>query len=402
MNVNIALSGFSLKRIPYLIDKKRLIQGLLFGVVAAFFIWQSVNLGDWFHTVAAGVYIIFTILVLVGRIDGRLRANALNIGISLLFLDWVFAGLPLDQVGAELASANFWLMIPSVLALGVHLFFRIWRWQVLLKPMADISFGPAFRAGMIGIGGNMVLPARAGEFLRAYVIGRSSNISKTGAFATLVVERIFDGLTVLTFLVLLFVFGVSDSDLRPYAIAGATFYAIALGGIVVFILWQSWFETILIRILPTGLSNKLMPILQGFSSGLEALQDPKQLGMVILLSFLTWGFIPLSFYPILAAFDYGVPLPVFAAILMVPMLAFGLMIPGAPGGIGPFELFGEQAMLISFQIAGTPIDEQGVPIVVASVVLLHVSQAVPEALLGIWAFFKEGLTTRDLQAGQEV
>jgi uncharacterized protein (TIRG00374 family) len=384
-------------------NKKNLIPGLFLGLITAFFIWRSAVLGGWFHPSLAVVYGLLTLLVFVGQLANGVRTNALNIGISLAFLDLVFAGIPLEEVGEALASARLWLIIPSMIALGVHLIFRIWRWQWILKPMGDIPFGPAFRAGMIGIGGNMVLPARAGEFLRAYTIGRSRNISKTGAFATLVVERIFDGLTVLLFLILLVIFGVRDPQLKPYAMGGAAFYILALSGVIVFMAQRAWFEGLIERLLPENLAHKLLALIHGFASGLEALRDPKQLGMVTLLSLITWAVIPLSFYPILAAFDYGVPLPFFAAILMVPMLAFGLTIPGAPGGVGTFEWFGNLALLISFQVVGTPlVREEQLAAAAASVVLLHVTQSGPEALLGIWAFFKEGLTTSDLQAGQKI
>ena len=384
--------------------RKNLIQGLFLGLIAAFFIWRSVTLdGDWLHPGVAIIYSLLTLLVLAGNLSDSIRTNALNAGISLAFLDLVFAGLPLEEVGAALASARLWLIIPSMIALGVHLIFRIWRWQWLLKPMGDISFGPAFRAGMIGIGGNMVLPARAGEFLRAYTIGRSSNISKTGAFATLVVERIFDGFTVLLFLILLVLFGLRDPRLQQVGQAGAAFYIIALLGVIVFMARRSWFDRLVTWVLPPALAEKVLRLMHGFASGLESLRDPKQLGMVTLLSLLTWAVIPLSFYPILAAFDYGAPLPFFAAILLVPMLAFGLTIPGAPGGVGAFEWFGNLALLISFQAVGAPLaTEEQLAVAVASIVLLHVTQSGPEALLGIWSFFKEGLTTGDLQVGQKI
>jgi len=378
---------------------------MLIGLLALFFIWRAVALKDSYHLGLALLYTIAAGLTFAGRLRGGWRSNFLNIGIGLFFLDLVFAGLPMEKVGQALASANWWLIIPAMLALALHLLFRIWRWQWLLKPLGDIAFGPAFRAGMIGIGGNMVLPAKAGEFLRAYAIGRSSNISKTGAFATVVVERIFDGLTVLLFLLLLILFGVRDPSLRPFAVAGASVYLIALGGIVVFILRRSWFEGLIARFLPAGLAEKVLHLLHNFAVGLEALQDARQLGMVILLSLITWSFTVLSFHPILAAFDYGVPLPLFTSVLMVPMVAFGLTIPGAPAGVGPFHAFGVLAVVISFQAAGTPLKMEIVEqeaIVVGAVVLVHATQALPEAALGLWAFFREGLTTSDLQTGQQL
>ncbi|MFQ5578779.1 MAG: lysylphosphatidylglycerol synthase transmembrane domain-containing protein, partial [Anaerolineae bacterium] len=215
---------------------------VLLGLLALFFGWRAAQLRDWVHIALAAGYGILTALALARRLGRGVRSNALNAGISLLFLDLVFAQLNLKDVGGALAEARWWLLLPSLAALMVHLVIRVWRWQWLLKPMGDVPFGPAFRAGMIGIGGNMVLPARAGEFLRAYVIGRSSGISKTGAFATLVVERIFDGLTMLLILVGLVLFGVRDVQLQRIGLLGAAFYMLALAGVVVFMSRRAWFD----------------------------------------------------------------------------------------------------------------------------------------------------------------
>jgi len=381
----------------------RLAPVLILALLAAFFVYRAVSLGDGYHWAMAAFFGVIALLAAVNRLSAGWRTNALNIGISLFFLDLVFAQLNLAEVGTALAEARWWWMIPSVVALMAHLLFRIWRWQWLLKPMGDISFAPAFRAGMIGIGGNMVLPARAGEFLRAYVIGRSTGISKTGAFATVVVERIFDGLTMLLILVGLVLFGVSDSQLQKIGLVGAAFYLLALGGIVLFLTRRHWFETLVGRLLPAALAEKVLALMAAFAGGLESLRDGKQLFMVTVLSLATWAFIPLSFYPVLLAFDFHAPVPFFAAVLLLPMLAFGLTIPGAPGGVGLFEGAGYLTLAISFQLIGAPLvtDEQKA-VVAAAVVLVHISQALPEALLGLWAFFAEGLTAGDIQAGRRM
>lgn len=382
---------------------KKNVAALALALITLFFIWRAVNLADWFHVAAAICYGLITLAAFAGKLAVNHRSNALNIGISLFFLDLVFAQLNLQQVGGALAGARWWLLVPSVLALLAHLIIRIWRWQWILRPMGRIPFGPAFRAGMIGIGGNMVLPARAGEFLRAYVIGRSTGISKTGAFATLVVERIFDGLTMLLILVGLVLFGVNDPRLQQIGMLGAAFYLLALVGVVVFMARKSWFDQLVTRFLPAAPAERVLGLLGAFASGLESLRDGKQLAMVTLTSLLTWAFIPLSFWPVLLAFDFHVPVPFFGAVLMLPMLAFGLTIPGAPGGLGLFEGAGYLALAVTFQLIGSPMitDEQKAA-AAACVVLIHISQSLPEALLGLWAFFAEGLTTGDLQAGQKL
>jgi len=384
-------------------NRRRLVSAALLAGLAVFFGWRAATLADWGHVALTVTFGALAAATTTGHLRGSPRGNALNLGISIFFLDLVFAQLDLRQVGAALASARWWLLIPSVAALGGHLVFRIWRWQWLLKPIAEVPFWPAFRAGVIGIGGNMVLPARAGEFLRAYVIGRSQGISKTAAFATLVVERIFDGLTMIFILLGLVLFGVRDPQMQRIGLVGTAFYLLALAGVVVFIARRKWFEGVVHRLLPGALADRALGLMQAFASGLESLRDGRQLAMVTLLTLLTWVFIPLSFWPVLLAFDFHAPVPFFAAVLMLPMVAFGLTVPGAPGGLGLFEGAGYLTLVVTFQLMGAPlVTEEQKAIAAASVVLVHISQSVPEALLGAWAFFAEGLTGGDLQAGREL
>ncbi|RME44532.1 MAG: UPF0104 family protein, partial [Caldilineae bacterium] len=315
-------------------NRRRLVPAALLAALALFFGWRAATLGDWVHVALAGLYGALAIAAMTGLLRGGPRSNALNLGISLFFLDLVFAQLNLREVGAALASARWWMLLPSLAALGGHLVFRIWRWQWLLKPIGEVPFWPAFRAAVIGIGGNMVLPARAGEFLRAYVIGRSQRISKTAAFATLVVERIFDGLAMIFILLGLVLFGVRDAQMQRIGLVGTAFYLLALAGVVVFIARREWFERLVHRLLPGSLADRVLGLMQAFASGLESLRDGRQLTMVTLLTALTWVFIPLSFWPVLLAFEFHVPVPFFAAVLMLPMVAFGLTVPGAPAGVG--------------------------------------------------------------------
>jgi len=182
-------------------------------------------------------------------------------------------------------------------------------------------------------------------------------------------------------------------------LAGAAFYVLALVGLVVFMARREWFNAVLRHVLPAAFLKKVLHLVDRFAGGLNSLRSPKQLGVVTLLSLATWVFIPFSFWFALLAFDFHVSVPFLAAVLMLPLVAFGLTIPGAPGGVGVFEWTGYLALVISFQMIGAPlVTEEQKAVAAASVVMVHISQAVPEALLGLQAFFAEGLTASDIKA----
>jgi uncharacterized protein (TIRG00374 family) len=300
-----------------------------------------------------------------------------------------------------LSKANYWMMIPSFALVVVSLFLRTWRWQWLLRSVERVPFGPAFRAANIGIGANMVLPARAGEFLRAYVIGRSTGISKTAAFATLVVERIFDGLTILLSLVGVVLLGVHSPLLKRIGMIGGLFYLGALAGVSVFYFRQTWITSIVERLLPKRWASRAANLLQAFANGLDVLRDGRQLLVVSLQSLLIWFVIAWSFYPVLLAFDFGAPVPLFTPFLLLPLLALGLTIPGAPGGVGIMQYMGVLALQLSFAAVGAELAPDFAEQAAAFSLLMHLSQAAPEIALGAWAFLAEGLSWGEVEMGRE-
>jgi uncharacterized protein (TIRG00374 family) len=375
-------------------------RGLFILVIAGFFGFRYFQLENAIYPIFVALFGGMGLLSLVNRVSSRWQNVGLNLGISLLFLDLVFAQIDWTEFGWVLARANYWMLIPSTICLMAHLYFRTLRWQWLLKPLGEVPFWPAFRALVIGITGNTVLPARAGEFLRAYVIGRSTGLSKVGAFATLVVERIFDGLTVLLILLAVIIWGVRNEDLQRAGIVGAIFYLGAMVAVIVFITKRHWADLLINKFLPENLAQIALRLLDSFGRGLAVLKNPQQLAMVVLWNILTWVFIPVSLWFALLAFDFGSPIPWVTPVLMLPALALALTVPGAPGGVGLVQFAVKLTLDSTF--VDVPVAANFEEIVAAASIVIHVSQLGPEVILGVIAFTFEGLSTGDIKAGSQI
>lgn len=373
-------------------------RGLFIVALTGFFAYRYLQLGGAIYPLFVIFFGGLGVLSLVNYLSPRWQNVGLNLGISLLFLDFVFAGIEWAEFGQALAGANYWMLVPSTFFVFLHLYFRTLRWQWLLKPMGEVRFWPAFRGLVIGITGNTVLPARAGEFLRAYVLGRSTGLSKTGVFATLVVERIFDGITVLLILLVVIILGVRNQDLQRAGVLGAVVYVGAIGVVLVFMSKRHWADLLINKLLPQNLAHFALEILDGFSSGLAILKNPRQLTMVIFWNIWTWAVIPISFWFTLLAFDFGAPIPWPAPVLLLPTLALALTIPGAPGGVGLVQFAAKLTLDITF--AGLPVAPNFEEIVAAASILIHVSQLGPEVVPGIISFMIEGLSAGDVRAGR--
>ncbi|MDM8529342.1 lysylphosphatidylglycerol synthase transmembrane domain-containing protein [Anaerolineales bacterium HSG24] len=371
-----------------------IVRALIFAGIAGFFGYRYYTLTSSLHLGALVLFVGLALLSLSPYITPRWQTITLNIGITWLCLDLVFATINMAEFINALAQANYWMLIPAFIIVLVHFVVRTVRWQWLLKPMGEVAFWPAFRAMSIGLAGNIILPARAGEFLRAYVLGRSTGLRKTGVFATLVVERIFDGLTVLVFLVISIFFGTSNEVIRQVAVAGFVVYMVLLAGVVAFVLKRHWADIVINKLLPTKWAERLLSLLDGFSSGLDIIKDPRLLAYVSLLSLATWLLIPFSFWVSLWAFDFGVPIPWPTSFIMVPMVALGMTVIATPGGVGPFQLAVtitlDATLSLSQRISNY--DE----VAGAASIVVHVAQLLPQLAAGFVSFWGEGLSTSDI------
>src|SRR5512140_3153163 len=125
----------------------------------------------------------------------------LGVLISIVFI-WVsLRGLRLDQFWAAVRSANYWWLIPAIALYFVIVWVRAWRWHYLLRPIKDVPTRTIFPITTIRYMGNNIYPARAGEVLGAVILKRREGVSVSASLATIVVERIFDGVVMLGFVV---------------------------------------------------------------------------------------------------------------------------------------------------------------------------------------------------------
>ena len=123
----------------------------------------------------------------------------IGIIISILCLYIAFQGLHFGDFWQVIQSVNYWWIIPSVMVYTLAVVIRTWRWRSMLRPIADVPLRRLWPVVVIGYMGNNMYPARAGEVLRSYVLRRREGISMSASLATVVLERLFDGLIMLLF-----------------------------------------------------------------------------------------------------------------------------------------------------------------------------------------------------------
>lgn len=256
--------------------------------------------------------------------------------LSLVFLYLAFNKVDFPELGRALKSANYWWVIFAIILSAASFLPRAYRWRSILNPVKPVGFGNAFGATTIGFMANSVLPVRAGEVIRAFVIGYKENISKSASFATIIIERIFD---MFVLLFLLFGFLIRASFPEPIKRAGI----VALGITIIALCFLVFLKVYqkgaykIINIFPSKLKDKLSKFISSFTQGLEILTNWRTGLWVFAQSIFIWIYFAFVYYALFHAF--GLQLPIEAAFIVMVICCIGIMIPSAPGFIGTYHYF---------------------------------------------------------------
>jgi len=299
--------------------------------------------------------------------------------------------------------------VPLVLALLATMStyaLRAFRWQYLLAPIGKTRFSSAFRATVIGFAASFLLPARAGEVIRPYLLARRERLSAPAAFATIILERLLD------LLVVLLLFGLFVLTVRPGVVAGdpaelarvkvggITAMLAALAGSVVLFVLAGHPERLgrlarkIEAVLPAKLSQAVAGFVETFTKGLAVMRQPGRLLVSLALSFPLWLSIAAGIW--LTSRAFHITFPFDASFLVMAVLVVGVAVP-TPGAIGGFHAAYEFAVSTFFAV---PADRA-----VGAAFVLHAISFVPVTILGVLFMVGEGLTlssARELavQAGE--
>ena len=300
-----------------------------------------------------------------------------------------------------------WLAL-SLATMVVNLAIRALRWKYLLEPLGHTSFASAFRATAVGFAASTVLPARAGEVIRPYFLARQARhdqhrMTATGAFATIILERLLDVVTVLVLLAsFVFVFGKDLAGVNPtgFAIvkwAGASAGAISTSALAVLFVLAGDPErlgrtmTRLEQVLPSALAGLIARVAEKFARGLGAIRRPGRLAIALAWSFPLWLSICLGIWAVAMAFRFAIPFT--GSFLLLALLVLGVTVP-TPGAIGGFHE--------AFRVGATVFYSAPDAAAVGAAIVLHLFSIGPSLLFGLFFAAQEGLNLGGMRrlAGQ--
>jgi uncharacterized protein (TIRG00374 family) len=315
--------------------------------------------------------------------------------ISILFLWLALRGLRLDRFWESIQQANYFWLLPGIAVYFVAVWVRAWRWHYLLGPIKRIPTRAMFPIVAIGYMGNNIYPARAGEVLRAVVLKRREQVPISASLATIIVERIFDGVVMLAFVFvnlpeLAKLTGDSGfvGNIQQVAFWGTVAF---IGALVVFLLAAMFPQVtakigqwLIDRVLPERLRENVSGIMHKFLDGLASLRSPLNVLMVFFTSVIIWLLETGKYWFVMHAFNFSVSF--FALMLMNGIVNLATTIPSAPGYIGTFDAPGI-AVLVAYGVNQAT--------AAGYTLVLHVALWLPITLLGAYYLTREGIHWSD-------
>lgn len=321
----------------------------------------------------------------------RLRTIIVSV-LAIALFAWFLRHANLADVWVQVRRARVELLIAGFGAVILTYIIRAYRWQFLLHPIGPTRFRTALRTTVIGFAALGVLPARAGDVLRPYLLARQEGLSTSATLATIVMERVLDLIAVLSLLVF-YVWGVSDPSRLPPALMRPIEISSALAGAAAAVLMaMMWLlathpERIgrlvfsAARILPHRVADRLAGLAQTFSSGFAVAREPRSLALALFWSFPLWLAIAAEAWLVTIAFN--ILMPFTGTFLLQALLVIGVAVP-TPGAVGSYH---EAYRIGVTTFFGAPDDAA-----VAAAIVTHAISYVPVVLTGLVFMAQDGLS----------
>ncbi|MGR3310374.1 MAG: lysylphosphatidylglycerol synthase transmembrane domain-containing protein [Candidatus Brocadiales bacterium] len=338
---------------------------------------------------------------------------------------WLFARkIEWNQLGKAFWEANYIYLLPAIAVVLFSYVIRTIRWQILMRPVKKVSFMSLFSATSIGFMSNCILPARAGEVIKPAFIGKKENIKISAALATVVMERLFDtiSLIIATIIVLTILpipsttvqkehtnqtaissIETHDAGSSNLHIKSATHTIVRLKKMAR-VLTIPLIITILLgfilakyplkvkellrkylSILPARINDKLITFIEHFISGFEILKNKKEVVQIILLTATIWALLVLGAY--FVSFSFNLNLPFIGACVVTLFISFAVALPQAPSFIGVFHI----ATQTSLGLLGVGLSSSQ-----SYAIILWAVSVFPITIMGLLFLWHEGLALRSV------
>jgi glycosyltransferase 2 family protein len=322
--------------------------------------------------------------------------------VSGLFI-WLlirYGGINWSESWQHVRAANIPLLVLSALTATFIFALRVPRWRIILpaQPGRRLPFKALFESIIIGQMMTNVVPGRAGELARPYALMKSEKVPFSTGVASVVVDRVFDGIVVLLLLLVAvldptFPKGASlnGRSISSFAMIGTVGLVIGLAGLFTLVLFPATFiqsARWMARLIIPKLEEPVAGFLERFAAGLTILRDPRRFLLAFMWTVVHWVVCAVSYW--IGYRAIGLDAPFMSAIFVQSLIVLSVAVPSSPGFVGVFE----GAAFLGLSVYGVPKE-----IAVAWAIAYHVASYIPVTVLGIIYSIRMGLHIGDISKG---
>lgn len=294
--------------------------------------------------------------------------------VTIIFSYVAVSDISVRRVWDALRASDYLWLIPALAAFGLAVVTRALRWRSLFAPGHRPPRGAVLNATTIGYFYNSILPARAGEAARLLVLTRRSGAPAVEIVGTVVLERLYDVVT------LLVIFFAAEPWLPHVSwFSGAAIAAIVLAGFIgatagVLAIYGDRPLRLLLRPLHRVFSGlHLDRTTSELVRGLGGLRDVRIAGEAFLWTAVAWLLSALCAY--LVSRSFHLHLSFASGVLVTVAIGLSMILPSAPAAIGVFE----GATLIALRAYHVPH-----AVALSYALVLHAVNFIPFVFAGLW------------------
>lgn len=314
----------------------------------------------------------------------RQIAVIVGILVSALFLWLAFRELDPAAFWQSIQGANVPLLLLGMLVYGVAVVIITLRWQFLLRSFERVPLTQLVPLVAIGYMGNNIYPFRSGELLRVFLLRRNHSVPYARGATTVIVERVFDGLVMLSFVIVPLTFlDVASEWVQRVALGTAPLFVAALVVFLVLAARPNWLRAVVgwvAGLLPGKLGGVVNDLSEEIVSGLEGLRSPADFAGTVVSSYATWAVEATVYW--IVAFAFGLNLSYALMLVVVGVVNLAGLLPALPGNVGVFQFFASE-VLVAAGVAE--------PTALAYAIAVHVVIWLPPTLAGFFFLAREGL-----------
>lgn len=314
---------------------------------------------------------------------------------SVFFLWLGFRGLDFNELLDTLSSIDIIWVLIAVPVYFLATYLITWRWWFLVRTIGDVSVNRLYPVVVIGYMANNLLPLRLGEVMRAYILRRRDDVPIPPTLTTIFVERVFDGLTMLTFIFVALLFiDFQEPTLRNLILLITPLF---FGALIAFFVLASnpertnrWVHSLAERVLPVGIRDRVIDLSDEFLRGLEGLRSWQGLVGIIIGSLASWTVESTTYWLVMQAFDFEVSF--YVLLLVIGFGNLSTILPSTAGYIGTFHAVAILT-LVAFDVDRT--------IAGSYAIVMHATLWLPITVAGFITLLGLGFGWRDFGSAQQ-